>query len=166
MDLEASLKRLLASAPQTIYAIQTLQFSHSAMSQTFHLWKETYVGTTTIEGGVVVNMLPANFEIDLAGSEGNLDQSFDIKLGLVDIQDIFRNELKRIPINTREKIKIVYREYLSDDLTKITASATLQCESTSYLVGAATLSAVAPRLNMTRTGELYAPRDIPMLRGF
>ena len=161
LDLETALRTFLASAPQTVHAIQTLQISHSAMSQVWHLWREPYAGTA---GGFT--MLPANIEIKLAGSAGHLDQKFDIRLGLVDIEDTFRAELDRIPVNTLEKIAVVYREYLSNDLVNAQATATLQVESVSYVKGAANLSAVSPRLNITRTGELYAPKDIPMLRGF
>lgn len=161
LDLEARLRTFLASAPQTVHPIQTLQISHSAMSQVWHLWREPYVGTA---GGNV--MQPCNIEIKLAGSPGHLDQKFDIRLDLTDIEDPFRAEMDRIPVATLEKIAVVYREYLSDDLINAQAAATLQVESISYAKGAANLSAVSPRYNITRTGELYAPRDIPMLRGF
>ncbi len=161
LDLETALRTFLASAPQTVHAIQTLQISHSAMSQAWHLWREPYVG---VAGGYT--MQPCNIEIKLAGSAGHLDQKFDIRLGLVDIEDAFRAELDLIPVTTQEKIAVVYREYLSNDLVNAQATATLQVESVSYVKGAATISAVSPRLNITRTGELYAPKDIPMLRGF
>lgn len=166
LDLETRLRAFLASAPQTAHPVATLQISHSAMSKTYHLWREPYAGTTTIEGAVVVNMQPANIDIKLAGSEGHLDQKFDIRLDLVDIDDEFREQMDRIPIDTAEKIALVYREFLSDDLATVQAKTLLQIESVSYTKGAATLSAVSPRLNITRTGELYAPKDIPMLRGF
>jgi hypothetical protein len=165
IDLDTRLRRFLASAPQTIWPIATLQISHSAMSKTYHLWREPYPGQTVADG-VLVDMQPANIEIKLAGSQGHLDQKFDIRLGLVDIEDEFREQLDRIPIDTTEKIKVVYREFLSDDLTTAQATAVLQAESISYVIGAASITAVSPRLNMTRTGELYAPKEIPMLRGF
>ena len=161
LDLESALRTFLASAPQTVHPIQTLQISHSAMSQVWHLWREPYVGTA---GGNT--MQPCNIEIKLAGSPGHLDQKFDIRIGLVDIEDTFRAEMDSIPVNTTEKIAVVYREYLSDDLVNAQASATLQVESISYVKGAASLSAVSPRLNINTTGERYTPRDIPMLRGF
>lgn len=165
LDLETRLRMFLASAPQAIWPIQTLQISHSAMSKTYHLWREPYAGQTSADG-VLVDMQSCNVEIKLAGSEGHLDQRFDIRLGLVDIEDEFREQLDRIPVNTAEKIRLVYREFLSDDLTAPQATAVLQAESISYSLGAATISAVSPRLNMTRTGELYTPKEIPMLRGF
>jgi hypothetical protein len=161
LDLETALRTFLASAPQTVHPIQTLQISHSAMSQVWHLWREPYVGTA---GGNT--MQPCNIEIKLAGSPGHLDQKFDIRIGLVDIEDTFRAEMDSIPIDTQEKIAVVYREYLSDDLVNAQAVATLQVESISYVKGAANISAVSPRYNITRTGETFNPKEIPMLRGF
>jgi len=161
LDLEARLRTFLASAPQTVHPIATLQISHSAMSQVWHLWREPYSGTA---GGHT--MTPCNIEIKLAGSPGHLDQKFDIRLGLADVEDTFRAEMDLIPIDTQEKISIVYREFLSDQLETPQATASLQVESVSFTKGSAAISAVSPRLNITRTGELYAPRDIPMLRGF
>lgn len=161
LDIEVRLRQFFASAPQSVWPIQTLEFSHSAMSKVYHLWREPYAG---VAGGAAMQM--ANFEVKLAGSEGHLDQKFDIRLGLVDIEDEFREQVDRIPIDTEEKIRIVYREYLSDDLGAAQATAILQAESVSFQVGAASISAVSPRLNVTRTGELYSPKDNPMLRGF
>ena len=166
LDLESRLRTFLASAPQNVHPIKTLQISHSAMTRTYYLWREPYPGQVTIEGDVTVAVVPCNIEIKLAGSEGHLDQVFEILLDLVDIEDEFREQLDLIPVDTAEKIAIVYREYLSDDLTQAQASATLQAEAVSYEKGAATISAVSPRLNALRTGELYTPRDVPMLRGF
>lgn len=161
LDLETALKTFFASAPQTAHPVETLEISHSDMTQTFHLWREPYAGTA---GGNTMQM--ANFETELAGSPGHLDQKYDVRLGLVDIEDIFREQLDLIPIDTTEKIALIYRIYMSDDLTTEVASATLQVESVSYIKGAASISAVSPRLNITRTGELYTPKDVPMLRGF
>jgi hypothetical protein len=165
LDLEARLKTFLASAPQTIHAVQTLEIWHSAMTQTYHLWREPYVAETAV-GGVLRTMRPVNFEIKLAGSEGHLDQKFSIAISTVDDNNTLRNELDRIPVNTLEKIVIIYREFLSDDLSVPQATARLQVESISYAKGAANLTAVSPRLNMLRTGESYTPKDIPMMRGF
>ena len=161
LDLETRMRRFHASAPQTVHRIQTLEISHSAMTQTFHLWREPYAGTA---GGNA--MQSANIEITLAGSAGNLDQKFNIKLGLVDIEDLFRSELDLIPVDTAELIRLVYREFLSDDLTHAEATVALQAESVTYAKGGASISAVSPRLSMLRTGELYTPKDISMLRAF
>lgn len=165
LDLESRLRVFLASAPQTVHPVQTIEISHSAMTKVWHLWREPYVGTTVVDG-VARTMEPCNIEIKLAGSAGHLDQKFDIRLGLVDAMDLFREQIDLIPIDTTEKATLIYREFLSDDLTQPQASARLQVESVSWAKGVANISAVSPRLNITRTGELYAPKEIPMLRGF
>lgn len=165
LDLESRLRVFLASAPQNLRAIPVLQISHSAMTKVYYLWREPYTGTVTTETGAHP-VEPLNMEIKLAGSENNLDQRFQILLDLTDVADEFREQLDRIPLTSLEHIQVIYREYLSDDLTAVLAQATLQVESVSLTLGSATLIAVQPRLSMTRTGEIYAPRDVPMLRGF
>lgn len=168
IDIGSRLRRFLASAPQAVWPIQTIQISHPAMSRAFYLWREPYAGQVTTEDGSVVTMQPCNIETKLAGSQGHLDQKFDIRLGLIEAaeQDQFQAEMDRVPLATKEKVRVVYREYLSDDLSESQAVAVLQAESITYMLGAAGISAVSPRLNVTRTGELYVPREIPMLRGF
>lgn len=165
LDLETRLRVFLASAPQTIHSIQVIQISHSAMSRSFALWREPYAGAVTI-GGLVTPTEPANIEIGLAGSQGHLDQVFTVKLGLVDVEDIFREEMDRIPVATQEKAILTYYEFLSDDLASVQSTTRLQIESVSWAKGAANLSAVSPRINMNRTGEIYDMRSVPMLRGF
>jgi hypothetical protein len=165
LDLEQRLKVFLASAPQNLRAIQAIELSHPMMPRIYHLWREPYVGAIRLETGVTVTVDPINMDIRLSGSPAHLDQKIDITICTVDVHDEFRQQLDLIPIDTQQKITAVFREYLSDDLTTPQAVARLQVESISYNKGAATLSAVSPRLNITRTGELYTYRDIPMLRG-
>lgn len=166
LDLETRLRRYLVSAPQSVYPIVVLSFSHSAMSRTWHLWREPYPGTVTIEGGEVVAVEPANIAPVLAGSPADLDQAYKIALDTTDINDAFQEELDRIPLNTAEYMRLVYREYLSDDLAVPQASVSLEVLSATLSRGTAGISANAPRFNVSRTGEVYAPRDVPMLRAF
>jgi hypothetical protein len=164
-DIEEQLRIWLASVARTKHAISTIELSHSAMSKVWCLWREPYTGTITTEDGEV-EVIPVNLQIKLAGSEANLDQKFNITMDTTDIADTFREEMDRIPLDTTEKIRAVYREYLSDDLIEAQMAAVLQVESIAYTIGAATISAVSPRINVTRTGEIYSTRDVPMLRGF
>lgn len=166
LDIETRLRVFLASAPRTVRRVETLEISHPDMSQTFYLWRQPFSGTITTETGTRT-VQPLNFKTKLAGSEANLDQNFEISLDTTDVEDTFREQMDLIPLATQDRVTCIYREYLSDDLTDIVAGpAVLQVEDVSYEVGAATLHAVSPRFNTTRTGEIYAPRDVPMLRGF
>jgi len=165
LDLETRLRVFFASAPQVIHKVDTLELSHSQMSRAFYLWREPFNGSITTEDGVRT-FEPCNFTVKPAGSEANLDQVFDIRLDTVDIEDIFRGEMDRVPLDTTEHVRVIYREYLSDDLADMLSRAVLHVESISYVIGQALITAVTPRLNITRTGERYTPRDVPMLRNF
>lgn len=165
LDLEQRLLVFFASAPQTVHRVEMLEISHSAMTKTYYLWREPYVGEVTTEDGVRT-MQPLNFQATVAGAEGNLDQIFEIPLDTTDVEDDFRSEMARIPLETTERVRLVYREYLSDDLTDMLSRAVLQVESVVYALGMAKISAASPRYNMTTTGERYVPRDVPMLRAW
>lgn len=166
LDLENRLRRYLVSAPQNLRRISVLSFSHSAMSKTWHLWREPTPGTVTIEGGAVVEVEPANLLPVLAGTPADLDQAYKVALDTTDINDKFQEELDRIPIDTTEFMRLVYREYLSDDLTAPLAEVSLEVLSATLERGTAGIVAHSPRYNVSRTGEVYAPREVPMLRAF
>lgn len=165
LDTEQKLRIFFASAPQVIHSIDTLEISHSQMTKAYYLWREPYAGEITTEDGAH-EILPAPFTVKPAGTEQHLDQVYDIMLNVVDIEDEFREEMDRIPIDTKEFVRIVFREYLSDDLTDPLSRVVLQLETVNYKNGAASIRAITPRLNITRTGELYVVRDVPMLRSF
>jgi hypothetical protein len=165
-DLGQRLKVFFASAPQNIHRVEVVELAHSALTQTYLLWKETRAGQVTDEFGLVRNVIPAGFAVRPAGTETHLDQVYDITLDTTQSDNLFRTELERIPIDSTERISCVFREYLSDDLLEPQAVAYLQIEETTYKLGAAVLRAVQPRFNITRTGELYVPREVPMIRGF
>lgn len=165
VDLEQDLREFFASAPQTKHRIEVVEISHPAMTQTYCLWREPFEGSITTEDGVRA-VRSMNFEIERAGSERHLDQVYKVKLDTTDEADEFHGQLDRIPLETEERIRIVLREYLSDDLADMQTRAVLQAESISHAVGAAVIMAASPRFNVTRTGEIYAPRDVPMLRNF
>lgn len=166
IDIEQQLREFLASAPQTKYMIEVVSIAHSALTQTYHLWKEPIAGAVVDENDNTLITQSTNINIALAGSADNLDQKFTVSIDTTDAENVLRNELDLIPLNTTEKIILVYRAYLSDDLTEPQAVQRLQVESITYNRGVASLSAVAPKLNVTRTGELYTFNRFPMLRGF
>lgn len=165
LDLEQRLREFFASAPQTKHRIEVLEISHSTMSKTYYLAREPYPFDVTTEDGVRT-VEPTNFQVQRAGSERHLDQVYTVKLDTTRVTDDFHAELDRVPLNTAERLRVVLREYLSDDLNHMQSRAVLQVESISHSLGAAVINAASPRFNVTSTGERYVPRDIPMLRNF
>lgn len=164
--IEGRMREFFAASPPVLRSIQTLEISHSGMSAIHYFWREPYNSQITLEDDSVVDVRGINMEIRIAGNEEHLDQVFDIAIDTTDADDEFRAALDEIPINTTERVQVIYREYLSDDLTTPQIIARLQVENIAYRQGLAKLSAVSPRLNITRTGTLYSYRDFPTLRGF
>lgn len=167
LDQDERLARFFSSAPQDDHIVPVLEVSHSAFPKTYRLWREPVAGSVTLESGEVVDVLCINFDISLAGSEGKLDQAFTVALDTVDHEDEFRAAVDAVPVDSAERVRMVYREFLFSDLDGGPgAEVPLQVEGVQFERGTATLSAVSPRLNATRTGEPYAPREVPMLRAF
>ncbi|HBP27947.1 MAG TPA: hypothetical protein DD666_00845 [Advenella kashmirensis] len=165
LDIDERLKRYLASNPTGEYPIYTLAIQHPDLSKVFHFWNQPGIGFLDVDG-MLVEHRSCNFFIERAGTNANLDQIFNFDIDAVDSQDELRAELDRIPLDTKQRIVIVYREFLHPVLDAPTAVARLQAESLTYVKGAARIEAVSPRYNMLRTGETYNPKEIPMLRGF
>ncbi len=164
--IEGRMRTFLASAPPVQRSIQVIEISHSGMSENHYLWREPYSGSVTLDDESIVSVRPVNMEIQLAGNETHLDQSFDVMIDTTDADDELRLALDSIPLDTTERVQMVYREYLSDDLTTPQITVSLQVENIVYRKGVAKLTAVTPRLNITRTGEIYSYRRFEMLRGF
>lgn len=165
-DVEQKLKVFFASAPQLERRIEVLEIGHSAMTKTYWCAREPYPFQVTDETAVVRDVTPLNFEAKRAGTTAHLDQIYEIALDTTDITDEFRENMKLVPLYSTEPVRVVLREYLSDDLTDVLSRAVLRLEEVSYKIGAAMLHAVQPRLNMLRTGTSYTPRRVPMMRAF
>lgn len=165
-DLEHDLRVFLASAPQNIRIIQVVEIIHSALTEHYRFWREPYPGWVRREDDDAMEVQPLNMQIGTAGYEGNLDQMLEIRLDTTDADDELREELDRIPVDTSERVQVVYREYLSDNLEEPMVVGHLIAEAISMEKGVATIQAIAPRFSVTRTGELYDTRSIPMMRAF
>ncbi|ETF00933.1 hypothetical protein W822_19980 [Advenella kashmirensis W13003] len=165
LDIDDRMKRYWASNPPDEYPIYTLAIAHSDLSKVFRFWNQPGVGWLDVEGTLMEHR-SVNFQIEQNGTNSNLDQLFRIAVDVVDSQDELREELDSIPLTTKERIVIVYRSFLYPVLDAPTGLARLQAESLTYVKGAANVNAVSPRYNLLRTGEVYSPREIPMLRGF
>lgn len=165
-DIEYRLREYFAVTPPAVRQIGVLVISHSALARRFVFWSEPYSGKVISDeyGELDVQYAPLMF--DIAGSEAALDQEYRITLDTTDVQDGFRDQLDAIPLDTKELIRIDILTFLSDDLASQQEAAALQAETVSWVIGTATITAVAPRYNVLSTGELYEPAVIPMLRAF
>jgi len=165
MSLKEELRVWLASAPQVVRRIVTVQIAHSNMTKTYYCCNNGYPITAWADGEMREHEA-TNFLIELAKTENNLDQDYTMSFDLTDRQDEFRKELKRIPMNSEEMIQVTLREFLSTDLTMPVSEVALNVEQIAFTRGAASFSLASPRLNKTSTGRTYSPRYISSIRGF
>ena len=165
-DIENALREYFAVSAPAIRTVGVLVISHSALTRRFVFWPEPYPGEVLSDEYGLLAVQYAPMLLDRAGSEANLDQEYRISLDTTDVQDEFREQLDRIPLNTSERIRIDILTFLSNDLTSQQEAATLQAETVSWVMGTATITAVVPRYNVLSTGELYEPGVVPMLRAF
>ena len=104
-------------------------------------------------------MRSTNFTVALAdGTPDNLDQKFTVNIDTTDPDNLLRKVRQNTFRHHRKKQLLTYRAYLSDDLTGTSSGAGVQVESIAYNRGTATISAIAPKLNVNRAGELYTPK--------
>ena len=165
-DIESRLREYFAVTPPAVRPVGVLVISHSALARRFVFWPEPYSGQVVSEDYGVLDVQFAPMMLEPAGTGANLDQEFRVTIDTTDVQDEFRSQLDLIPLNTAELIRIDILTFLSDDLTSQQESATLQAETVSWIIGTATITAVAPRYNVLSTGEIYEPGVVPMLRAF
>lgn len=165
LDRDEEMKKFFASNSPGKYPITTLVIKHSDLTVNHRFWNQPGTGELNLDGEVVDHR-SVNFAVRQAGTNNNLDQVWGIDIDTVDARDEFREQLDLIPIDTKERVRVEYREYLYPDLNTVRALARLQAESLNYGIGKCTVNAVSPRKNLLRTGETYDPRDIPMLEAF
>lgn len=165
MSLREEIRVWLASAPQSIRRIVTVQISHSLLSRTRYCCNNGFPVTAWADGQMREHE-PTNFLIEMAKTDNTLDQEYTMTFDMTDRVDEFRNELKRIPFGTKELVKVTLREFLSNDLALPMTEVDLDLEKIAYTRGAASFSIAPPRMNKTATGRTYSPRDISCIRGF
>lgn len=166
LSQEEQLKVFWASSPQNIRRIPTFEFSHSDAPQIIRIWRETYNGTVKDELNADILMTSVAFKDDIVTSEDNLEQKYVLLVDLTDSQDLFREILDAIPINTTEAILVKCREYLSNNLNVIQASIDLIVEKIDFTQEGTKITCITPRTNLTTTGDIYTPLEVPMLRGY
>lgn len=165
MSLREELRVWLASAPQTVRRIVTVEIAHADLTRTRYCCNNGFPVTAWADGQMREHE-PTNFLIELAKTDNTLDQDYTMTFDLTDRQDEFRNELKRIPFNSPNPVRVTLREFLSDDLSLPMSEVVLDVEKIAYTRGAASFSISSPRLNKTSTGRTYSPRYISSIRGF
>jgi hypothetical protein len=162
MSTANKLREMLVSYPRGEYTIDTLTISHPLLTQTYYLTREPDGVTATLENAAVVNFVGMQIDLQLNSTKDDLDQNFQFTMP--DLDNALDNELQRIPYDNGTPIAVVYRAYISTDLSAPAAVYALEVLDVSQKKGAFTLSCGVSQLNWRQTGITYNFDDFPMLR--
>lgn len=156
----------LGSPSSAIY-IETLEISHPDFTQAYWIVRNVAGGAVlTLETAAIVSFQYYPCKIQRLKLSNTLDQGFSITIG--DVGDILNREIDAVLAANGFMVRptVRYRAWRSDVPTQpLYGPIDLQIVRVSTNFGASTLEAVAPKLNVSATGELYSINRFPMLRG-
>lgn len=152
----------------SVVPLETLEISHPSFSQVHNVVRNsTRTGiTATLETGVATDFVYYPLQIKPTSSQNDLDQKLQIQLG--DLGELVPNEIDNcFAAGTMLTKPIVnYRVFRSDDLTKpMDGPFRYEITTLSMKQTGSGFAAEAPRLNTSRTGEIYTIDRFPMLAG-
>jgi len=162
MTTAEKLREMLIAFPKGEYVIETLEISHSLMSQTYYLTREPFGITATTENGDVVAFTGTSINMELNQTKEDLDQNFNFTFP--DLNNVIDDELDRIPYDNQEPIVVIYRQYINTDLTWPAIFYNLNVTAVTQSKGVCGLACGVSQLNWRRTGITYNLTDFPMLR--
>ena len=148
--------------------VETIEFSHSAFSQTYRRNRQVGDGIDVLlETGQ-----PATFDyypmtITELSDQADLDTGIRIDFG--DLGEVLPRELDRVKAAdaSSEKPQIIYRTYRSDDWSSpLIGPLYLEATTFSFQREGASFEASAPYVNKNKTGETYNLTRFFTLRGF
>lgn len=145
--------------------VEVVEISHSAFSESIFICKEPGGLSVTLENGQNVFADGVNMRVKRANSKDDLDEKYDFDFS--DVNGNLQNKTKEVPLNTTEKVKIVYRAYMSDNLDAIALGPVImEATNIAFKSGSASAKAQSPSLVESRTGTLYTYERFPALKAF
>lgn len=162
MSTADDLRLMLVQYPSGEYSIDTLEISHPLISQTYYLTREPEGITATLEDTSIVNFDGTQIQLEMNSTKDDLDQNFQFTFP--DLDNVLDDELSLIPYDNETPITIIYRSYISSDLSYPAIKYELEVLDVSQKKGAFTITCGVSQLNWRQTGITYNYDDFPMLR--
>lgn len=156
-------KRLLASYPKGQYIIDTFEIYHPLISQRYFLTNDTDDVTATDESSNVRTYESTQIKVDLNDTSDDLDQNF--RFTFADLNNVWDDEIDRVPLGDTTPMSITYRSYVSTNLSEPSVVYRLFVLNISQSHNSITLDCGANQLNWHQTGVVYDFDTFPMMRG-
>ena len=168
LEADAEVWQFLLNRRGSVGVYETLSLSHPNFSRTFHLlhrWRKA--PPLTLEDGQTTDFMFVPMRLVPMGASGDLDYGVQVTLG--DLGQIIPDEIDRVKAlgGMATRPQVVFRTWRTDDtLAPLSVIGSLEAVEISRNEQGASFQAVAPRLNLVRTGETYNVERFDMLRGF
>lgn len=164
----SALTEFFLNAPARVVQLETISIHHPSFSRSYYIVRNARLGIRArLEDASEVDFEYYPLVISRAGTNGTLDQVFQITLG--DLGELVPQEIDRCVAADTLHIRpsLVYRSYRSDDLSNILVGPVrLQVSEIPMTREGTRFEAKPAVVNMSTTGELYTLERFPGLRGF
>ena len=156
-------------APMSVAEIQTLEISQPSFSQVWRLQSSYRNGfRAKLETGEQVQFQYVPMRLKPLEERADLDFGLTVTLG--DLGEILPDEIARAraagTLRTTPP-KVVYRAYRSDDTERpMFGPVVLEAKQIARGEDGARFDAIAPQVNVSKTGIIYRSDVYPMLLGF
>ncbi len=155
------------NSKSNVIQYQLLEISHPSFSKIHYIDRNATKGLTVkLEDCLYHDFIYYPLQITLGNEKNDLDQSIKIQFG--DLGEILPSEIDLVEAADTFQTKPIlkYRTFRSDDLLNVLyGPIDLEIKTVSFNSQGALIEAVAPRLNVNTTGEIYSIARFPTLRG-
>lgn len=145
--------------------VEVIELSHSDFDSPFYLCREPSGVQVKLEDNTVIYADGVNMDIRRNTSGEDLDEKYSFDFS--DVNNVIQDEADKIPIDSTEKVKVIYRLYMASTLMEDPAIIVrLEGKSLAYKIGSVTIEAESPTLVANRCGKLYTMERFPPLLAF
>lgn len=163
----SDLTEFFLGSPSAVAELECIDITHPDFTRDYHIVRNHMAGVTvTLETLVERTYTFYPLIVKPTGFRDDMEQGFQVILG--DLGDLLPMELQAVKLADSFSVhpEFTYRSYRSDDLSQpLFGPVKLEIRKVKQTSEGATFLAQAPRMNDSRTGELYRLDRFPMLRG-
>ena len=164
----STLSEFYLSSASSVVELDLLEISHPNFTMVHRI-----VRNYAINNGVQVTLEDSSSQffwfypigLKLTGADTDLDQTMEINFG--DVGEVLPQELDAVATANgfRTKPTVIYRSYRSDNLAApMYGPVSFQVQTIGSAKAGSTLNVTAPKLNLSKTGEVYTLDRFPPLR--
>lgn len=154
-------------SPSSVVQLELFELTHMSFSKTYRIVRNAVAGVRAYVDSAYQTFDYYPLKVTGASDSGNLDCSVKFELG--DLGDVLPKEVDRLIAADTLGVKprLRYWVFRSDNLAQaIYGPLILEVKIFTFTKAGAAFEAVAPSVNVNKTGESYTVDRFPFMRGF